>query len=270
MSRALKGGQWSDVHHIKLEAGSLSKPLPAEYAFRNKQLNQRVRGKPTASFSTVLSMSCACRVPAPHRRARADQLGRRQQQGARMDIMLNHRWAHLDHRVQLVSMFGGLVDMDHIATCGHSFGAATAVSTATADPRVKAVVALDMWIIPFDKPLRAPAQPVLEHQSTVFKDTPEYAEPKTELFALSNEASRLFTLHESGHLNYCDFAWHSPIVTRLLKDTGAIDHNLALRVVSAHMLSFVNEHLNLGQGLPRIDGLVDASLMTVHDIHASK
>ena len=44
VSRALKGGQWTDVHHTTLEASSLSKPQPAEYAFRNKQLNQRVRG----------------------------------------------------------------------------------------------------------------------------------------------------------------------------------------------------------------------------------
>ena len=160
--------------------------------------------------------------------------------------------------------------MDRIATCGHSFGAATAVSTATADLRVKAAVALDMWIIPFDQPLRAPTQPVLEHQSAAFMRTPEYAGPKAELFALTHKASRLLTLHESGHLNYCDFAWHSPIVTRLLKDTGAVDHNLALRVVSAHMLSFLDEHLNLGQDLQRIDGLLDTSLMTVHAIHAGK
>eukprot|EP00042_Codosiga_hollandica_P028542 m.150301 g.150301 ORF g.150301 m.150301 type:complete len:289 (+) comp52795_c0_seq7:564-1430(+) len=144
----------------------------------------------------------------------------------------------------LGSFLQGSVDGDCIGVAGHSFGAATAVQLHHEDQRVKASVALDLWMHPFrNAPLPQPPGPVLVHVAQVWQEWLENFGPLKSFFGRLPATSRLIVLRNSGHLNYCDFALHASKVLRLIRHVGTIKPDLGLRLVTQHALHFLQANL---------------------------
>ena len=149
---------------------------------------------------------------------------------------------------------------------GHSFGAATAVATGHFDKRFSAVVALDTSFMPIHDEIYTPSQPVLLHQGQTYAERPANYSRKLALFnRLPNHDSKLITLKRAAHLNYCDMAWLSPFVLKLIGEVGSVDSLEALSNINGHVLAFLQQHfhLSLSSTVKPLEQLVDNDAISI-------
>ena len=130
------------------------------------------------------------------------------------------------------------VDTSQLAVIGHSFGAATAVATASYEQmtaeregrqsRIKAVVSHDQWCLPVYDQLRDVhlSVPTLFTVSVGFRlwdGNFSVLKRLLQSFAPSH-TSRMLMIRESKHSNFSDVGLWSPTLTKWTGNIGAIDH----------------------------------------------
>ncbi|KAG7375705.1 Platelet-activating factor acetylhydrolase [Phytophthora boehmeriae] len=135
-------------------------------------------------------------------------------------------------------------DLTNVSIAGHSFGAATALSAAHQDTRFKAMVLLDSWMEPLDDSVRnglGARIPALHLMSEHFLNWHSNAQ-STERHArgCTHMQSRLAWLRGSRHNNFSDIPIFSPVLNRLLKSAGMIDHFYALRAIGQLSAAFLS------------------------------
>lgn len=136
-----------------------------------------------------------------------------------------------------------LTDVENVSLVGHSFGAATALTTAHEDERIRSVVLLDAWMEPVDEDVKrglGARVPVIHLLSEHFyKWQTNFLDTQTHARGCDNANSKLTVLLGSRHNNFCDLPVFSPLVNRLMKSAGKIDPALALHVVSQLSAAFI-------------------------------
>ncbi|KAG1709715.1 hypothetical protein DVH05_020369 [Phytophthora capsici] len=134
-------------------------------------------------------------------------------------------------------------DLTNVSVAGHSFGAATALSAAHQDSRFKRIVLLDAWMEPLDHDVRdglGSRVPALHLMSEHFLNWRPNAE-STERHArgCTHAQSRLTWLRGTRHNNFSDIPVFSPVINRLLKSAGEIDHLYALQAIGQLSAAFL-------------------------------
>ncbi|GAB9467075.1 Platelet-activating factor acetylhydrolase, plasma/intracellular isoform ii protein [Globisporangium polare] len=136
-----------------------------------------------------------------------------------------------------------LTDVESVSLVGHSFGAATALTTAHEDERIRALVLLDAWMEPVDEHVKlglGARVPVIHLLSEHFyKWQANFLDTQTHARGCDHAHSKLTVLLGSRHNNFCDLPVFSPLVNRLMKSAGKIDPSLALHAVSQLSAAFV-------------------------------
>ncbi|RQM13591.1 hypothetical protein DD237_005963 [Peronospora effusa] len=134
-------------------------------------------------------------------------------------------------------------NLDNVSVAGHSFGAATALTVAHQDVRFKKMVLLDAWMEPLDDDVRdglGSRVPALHMLSEHFL----HWRPNTESIdrhgrGCTHTQSRLTWLRGTRHNNFSDIPVFSPIINRLMKSAGKIDHFRALQAIGQLSAAFL-------------------------------
>lgn len=188
----------------------------AGFTFRNAQLRQRV-----VEVRSVLSA-----VEQEHK----SQVSLQQKDGPNATTTNNNR------------VFA-LTDVTNVSLVGHSFGAATALTTAHVDERIRAVALLDAWMEPVDADVKrglGARVPVLHVLSEHFYQWhANFVDTQTHARGCTHAYSKLTVLLGSRHNNFCDLPIFSPLVNRLMKSAGKIDPALALYASSQLSAAFL-------------------------------
>ncbi|MCR2803762.1 alpha/beta hydrolase family protein [Paenibacillus soyae] len=177
---------------------------------------------------------------------------------------------------QTESRFGGRVDMGNVGVIGHSFGGAASYD-ALSDPRITAGINMDGTLFGF-KDQTAAAKPFmflyseaaqeafhLIHRTFHFTDaqfeeigiTREQFEAEADsnlqemqhLRSLLNNKGEAFYIAGTGHLNYTDLPFISPLLKymNLPGMTGKLNPERTAKIVNETIVSFFREHLMEGQ-----------------------
>lgn len=118
---------------------------------------------------------------------------------------------------------GVTLDLSRLIIAGHSFGGVTAIGVAAQDPRVKAVLTLDPWLLSIMKEVKTMKikQPLQILYSETFESfgrvTPGAMEIKAEFLESQKENKNLevLTLKNHGHHHQADLAIIEPIFLRM-------------------------------------------------------
>uniref|UniRef100_A0AAV1V6Y2 1-alkyl-2-acetylglycerophosphocholine esterase n=1 Tax=Peronospora matthiolae TaxID=2874970 RepID=A0AAV1V6Y2_9STRA len=135
-------------------------------------------------------------------------------------------------------------NLDEVSVAGHSFGAATALSVAHQDKRFKKMVLLDAWMEPLDDAVRdglGARVPALHLMSEHFLHwRPNAKSTERHARGCTHTLSRLTWLRDTRHNNFSDISVFSPILNRLLKSIGKIDHFRALQAIGELSAAFLD------------------------------
>ena len=138
------------------------------------------------------------------------------------------------------------IDFTRIGVSGHSFGGATAVLTAMEDSRIRAVVALDGWFVPFalsdgatrlDVPLLYIGQE--QWKSWNEKRHRHYLDL---LIDQTGGDAYLWTVKKSRHYDYADIPLFSPLAPSIGL-TGFPDGREMVRIVNSTTLRFFDDYV---------------------------
>ncbi|CAI5709939.1 unnamed protein product [Hyaloperonospora brassicae] len=134
-------------------------------------------------------------------------------------------------------------NLNDVSIAGHSFGAATALSVAHQDERVKKMVLLDAWMEPLDRHVcdgLGARVPVLHLLSEHFMNwRPNAKSVERHVRGCTHALSRLTWLRDTRHNNFSDVPIFSPILNRLMKSTGKMDHLRALQAIGELSAAFL-------------------------------
>uniref|UniRef100_K3XBA9 1-alkyl-2-acetylglycerophosphocholine esterase n=1 Tax=Globisporangium ultimum (strain ATCC 200006 / CBS 805.95 / DAOM BR144) TaxID=431595 RepID=K3XBA9_GLOUD len=171
-------------------------------------------------------------------RFRNGQLRQRVQEVRRVLDAITH-----EHSKHEVGNLFELADMDNVTVIGHSFGGATALTTAHLDERVRAVVLLDAWMEPIDADVKhglGSRTPVFHLMSEHFYHwNPNLVDMKVHTKGCTHVDTKLTVLLGSRHNNFCDLPVFSPLVNRVMKSSGKIDPAYALHTMSQLSAAFL-------------------------------
>jgi len=145
------------------------------------------------------------------------------------------------NRGQVVSLFAGHLDTEHIGVFGHSFGGGTAFQVCAIDPRCKASINIDgtTWGTLLDTPLQTPYLMMYGQYSNGTND-----------WALKNLPESGYNVWVKGalHINFSDFSLvGSGLKIPGLGILGSIDSGQMERIMNAYILAFFDQTL---KGIP--------------------
>jgi predicted dienelactone hydrolase len=138
------------------------------------------------------------------------------------------------------------IDFTRVGIAGHSFGGATAVLTAMVDDRIKAVVALDGWFVPFalsDSETRLDV-PFLYMGQERWKAWNEkrHRHYLDLLMEQTGEDAYLLSVKKSRHYDYADIPLFSAIAPSIGL-TGFPNGREMVRIVNSTTLRFFDDHV---------------------------
>lgn len=154
------------------------------------------------------------------------------------------------HSGEIPSPLEGRIDLDRIGVFGHSTGGAAVVEVAKTDPRVKAVVGLDIWGEPISPDLRAkprsiPAASIrsqdwhdnrVKDRDVLYQVLDTFAAPAHDLY-----------LAGSKHGDFTMFPLFSPVAHLLVPhQRGAVSPADALDSVDGYLVDFFRTNLDAG------------------------
>jgi dienelactone hydrolase len=156
------------------------------------------------------------------------------------------------------------IDFTRVGISGHSFGGATAVLTAMNDSRIRAVVALDGWFVPFalsDDATRLDV-PFLYMGQEQWKswDEKRHRHYLDLLIDQTGEDAYLWTVKKSRHYDYADIPLFSPIAP-FIGLTGFPDGREMVRIVNETTLYFFDNYVKSVP--PGLFSLPDSPYITV-------
>ncbi|MFQ6674018.1 MAG: alpha/beta hydrolase family protein [Fidelibacterota bacterium] len=143
----------------------------------------------------------------------------------------------------------GKLDLDRIGILGHSFGGTTAIQACQEDPRFKACLALDSWmlVVPETTVRAGLDQPFLYMGRSTWPDSRNDERLKSLMSRNRNDQVRI-TIRGSHHFDYTDTPLFSPFMS-LLGKSGTIPGSRVVEIVNGYTLAFFNRHLKGEPGL---------------------
>lgn len=138
--------------------------------------------------------------------------------------------------------FSNRLDLNRIGLIGHSFGGTTTAEVCIKDNRIRAGVNLDGYHIYREEKITQPFMIINAEDS---RDENEH------IYDKFSHDRYVFTLLNSGHLNFSDDALLSPIM-KVLGLTGRINPYLALEITNEYVTDFFNKYL-MGEYSPILD-----------------
>lgn len=160
---------------------------------------------------------------------------------------------HPDHAANLqevVSSLKGKLDFSKTVVMGHSFGAATSFFSASRDPRVRSIVAMDPWMYPLPSKFAHKTQyPLLVINSETFHwkanldSLKQLLQHNVQLGnTSSSHASMMVGLKGTGHMDQSDFTVALPTyVTERFRPGQTSDPVAVLRSNNDIILAFLKE-----------------------------
>ena len=150
---------------------------------------------------------------------------------------------------QIHAPFSGKLDLERVGVLGHSTGGGAAVETCWLDARCKAGLAMDAWLIPFDRqiPREGLLQPFLFMQSENWS-IPRNAPLAAALFANMRACAYRLTIHGTRHPDFAELPLLTPLLS-LVGFRGRIDGRQQMRIINAYTLAFFDHYLK-GQPVP--------------------
>jgi pimeloyl-ACP methyl ester carboxylesterase len=143
----------------------------------------------------------------------------------------------------LDSPFTGRLDLGRVGVFGHSTGGGTAVEVCWHDPRCKAGLAMDAWLVPVSDEVVADGleQPFLFMRSESWA-TAENDDLLGQVYGGLENGGYLLTIQGTTHYDFSDLPLLSPLASALgLK--GPIDGRRVLRIINDYTLAFFDRHL---------------------------
>ncbi len=160
------------------------------------------------------------------------------------------RLGRLD-RGEVGGPLAGRLDVDRAAVTGHSFGGATALTVAGADPRFDAAVDLDGGLgVPLERPF---PQPVLAITSPAYHDTegnPDYAVGLDRALDLAGAPSYRLTVPGTAHFSFTDLPLFLPPLPAVAGSLGRAD---GTRIAADATATFLDHVLRGAPGDPAAD-----------------
>lgn len=149
------------------------------------------------------------------------------------------------------------VNLDNVSVWGHSFGGATALTTAHIDPRFRKAVLLDAWMEPVDDEVKrgiGARIPVLHIISDQFMHwRPNMEGMKQHMRGCSHPLSKFLVLQGSRHNNFSDLPLFAPTLNRILLAAGKINAAYAIEAISLASARFLNDPASdYLQGFPEL------------------
>lgn len=140
------------------------------------------------------------------------------------------------------------VDMDRVGIFGHSFGGATSIMALRDDPRIRAAIALDGWMVPIAKEvIKAGSQkPVLYIGQERWDDPFNYR--KLDKFIASSDATVTRKLIPgTKHMDFAD-APHLSNFAKRFGFAGSVPSAELREMLNTDILNFFAKHLDFDQG----------------------
>lgn len=156
------------------------------------------------------------------------------------------------HRIH--SPFPGRLDLSRIGVFGHSTGGGAAVETCWVDPRCKAGLSEDAWLIPYSREMVSQgfAKPwmLLQSEKWTAARNPKLVK---ELYGHLHQNDRYqLTIAGTQHYDFTDVSLFTPLAASL-RIKGPIDGSRDLRLINAYTLAFFNRYLQ-GSDEPLLSG----------------
>lgn len=138
------------------------------------------------------------------------------------------------------------IDFTKIGVAGHSFGGTTAVLTAMRDDRIKAVVALDGWFVPFalldsHTKLNVPFLYIGQEKWSSWNEK-RHRHYLDLLIEQSKESSYHLSVKDSRHYDYADVPLFSPIASAIGL-TGFPNGKEMVRIVNSTTHQFFDKYI---------------------------
>ncbi len=149
--------------------------------------------------------------------------------------------------------FQGRLDLTRVGYLGHSTGGGAAVEACATDPRCKAGLAMDAWLVPYDPALSQTGlkMPFFFFQSENWPNKLN-ASLMPPLYEHSVSPVWRLTIAGTKHFDFSDVSLLTPLAPALgIK--GPIDGPYALRMINAYTVAFFDQQL-LGKTSPLLDG----------------
>ena len=137
----------------------------------------------------------------------------------------------------------GMLDLQRIGIFGHSFGGATSIMAAATDPRIKASVALDGWMIPIpDKRIAAGLQTPFLYIGQRQWDDPLNYQKLDSLIANSSPLGTKLLLDGTKHFDFSDTPQFSKFSKRL-GISGTLPREQLKLTLNAEMIRFFDTYV---------------------------
>jgi predicted dienelactone hydrolase len=149
--------------------------------------------------------------------------------------------------------FAGRLDLGRVGLFGHSTGGGAIVLACSRDPRCKAGLGMDAWLVPV--PRTVIPNPLM--QRFLFMRSEVWATEKNdarlaELYAGLRHGGYRLTIQGTKHYDFTMLPLLTPLAPALgLK--GPLDGQRTMRIVTEYLLAFFDQQLK-GQAAPLLDG----------------
>ena len=144
---------------------------------------------------------------------------------------------------EIEAPFSGRLDLEQAGVLGHSTGGGAAVEACWLDPRFKAGLAMDAWMIPYDReiPREGLKQPFLYIQSERW-DMPRNAPLAEALYAAMQGWACRLTIAGAHHPDFSELPLLIPVLS-LAGFRGRIRPSLQMQIVNEYTLAFFDRFL---------------------------
>jgi len=142
------------------------------------------------------------------------------------------------------------IDFDTLSIMGHSFGGATAVSSAYSCSDFKACISFDTWMFPLDPKIadEGLSCPLLIIESWEWRVWMNNYHKLLQLYSNSTDDSIFLTLPDTGHQSFSDFVVLSPIVLRAMNKAGSADPTMILHAISRYSMAYLRKFAGFDNG----------------------
>ncbi len=143
----------------------------------------------------------------------------------------------------IASPLAGRLDLARVGIFGHSTGGGAAVEACAVDPRCKAGLSEDAWLIPYDRAIPAAGmdKPFFFMQSELWK-IPRNPTLQDQLYQNMRAPAYRLTLLGAAHYDFSDIPLLTPLASAIgLK--GPIDGPRCLSLINQFSLAFFDQYL---------------------------
>jgi predicted dienelactone hydrolase len=155
---------------------------------------------------------------------------------------------------EIDTRFAGRLDLERIGLFGHSTGGGAVVLACNADPRCKAGLGMDAWVVPVPDTVitQGLTQPFLFMRSEVWASAKNQAKLETLYSAHLANASYRLTILGTKHYDFTMLPLLTPLAPAL-KLKGPLNGVRGMQIITDYLVAFF-EHYLQGEAAPLLDG----------------